>query len=312
MSELVEMQDLTKTLAKPYVVTRSRLGSTTKVIEDKFICSPRELRRLFSAVSEKVVSFSPSKAGFQYLVSFTDGMHHENSSLDTLEERLEGSEKKTEKLILNWKIAHEIDDVENEMAITVRISNPMNPLVMLQAAFSEDHSDIDRLAFEDGSVSVSINGATQNTAEEIFSIVQRWASGCPKPASITGLNETIFKHHGKISFLNYWIFPSLFVAVAFLLLKDMGSDRVQAYGFLAFASFMMIRAAAQHINHKLEWWCRIGRKFSMFMITGGDLNQQTKIAAKSRNGTIKAVASSGISFVINLAAGAVLLYLTNS
>lgn len=312
MSEIIELQDLTKTLAKPYVVTRSRLGSTTQVIEDKFICSPKELKRLFSSVSEKVISFNPSKAGFQYLVSFTDGMHYENSSLDTLQERLEGSEKKTDKLILNWKVAHQIDDIENEMSITIRISNPMNPLVMLQAAFSEDHSDIDRLAFEDGSVSVSVNGATQNISEEIFSIVQRWASGCPKPASITGLNETIFKHHEKISFLNYWIFPTLYVALAFVFLKDLNLEKVQAYGFVAFASFMMIRAAAQNLNHKLEWWCRIGRKFSMFMITGGDSNQQTKIAAKSRNGTIKAIASAGVSFIINLIAGFALFYLTTS
>ncbi|WP_394202366.1 hypothetical protein [Marinagarivorans algicola] len=312
MSEIIELQDLTKTLAKPYIVTRSKLGTTTQLIEEQFVCSPTELKRLFDSIGEKILSFNPSKAGFQYLVSFTDGMHHENSSLDSLKERLEGSEKKTEKLILNWHIGHELDGIENEMTITVRISNPMNPLVMLQAALSDDHSDIDRLSFNDGAVSVAVNGATQNSAEEIFSIVQKWASACPKPESITGVNETIYKHHEKLSFLNYWVFPSLFIAVAFVFLKGLDQLSVQAYGFLAFGVFMLIRSAAQNVNRRLEWWCRISRKFSMFMITGGDSNQQNKIAARSKNGTIKAVASALLSFFINIAAGIALIYLTNS
>jgi hypothetical protein len=174
MSDVVELQDLTKNFIKPYVVTRSRLGSTTKVIDQKFICTTKELEFLYDSIGEKIGSFQPSKAGFQYLVSFTDSTHCENSDLSTISDNLSPSNKNTEKLILNWKIGHEYDGVENEMSITVRISNPMNPFVMLQAAMSSNHSDADGLDFEDGSVSVSINGATQNTAEEIFAIVQRW------------------------------------------------------------------------------------------------------------------------------------------
>jgi len=303
MTEKSGLQELTGTLIKPYVVTRSKLGSTTKVIEERFVCSQKELDLLYNAIGEKVGSFNPMKAGFQYLISFTDSTHYENSDLTTLQETMSSSNKKTDKLILNWSIGHEYDGIENEMSITVRISNPMNPIVMLQAVMSKDHLEADKLAFAEGTVSVSINGATQNIAEEIFSIVQRWASACPQPQSITGINNTIFKYSEKITFLNYWVFPILYTISAFYYLKGLSPDIVQPYGIVSFVGFLLIRSASKNLNKHIERWSITSRRFSLFMITGGDSNQQTKIAAKSKNNTIKLISSVLLSFLLNILAG---------
>ncbi len=298
-----ELQDLTGSLTKPYTVTRSKLGSTTKVIDEIFVCSPKELQTLFESIGEKIGSFNPTKAGFQYLISFTDSTHHENNDLTSLSSTFSSSDKNTDKLILNWSIGHEYDGIENEMSITIRISNPMNPFVMIQAIMSKNHMDADQLDFENGSVSISINGATQNTSEELFSIVKRWAKACPQPQSITGLNKAIYNHTDKISFLNYWVFPVLYVACAFFYLKGLPFETIQPYSFVAFVSFLFIRAGAQNINKKIQRWSMTSRMFSLFMITGGDANQQTKIAAKSKNNTIKLIGSVALSFVINILAG---------
>jgi len=303
MSELVDLQELAPALSKPYVVTRSTLGATTKVLRDKFICTPNQVHRLHESIGEKIVSFQPSKAGFQYLLSFTDNTHYENNDLDSLAKTVENSGKKTEKLILNWMIGHEYEGVENEMSITVRISNPVHPLVMLQAAMSQDHNDTDSLEFEMGSVSVSINGATQNTSEEIFSIVKRWIASCPQPASVTGLNNVICEHMGKISFINYWFFPIIFSVCCYFILTGFPQEIVVEYSFLAFVAFMTIRVASQHINNQIEEWASSSRKFSMFLLTGGDQNQQTKISAKSKNSSLKLFFSVSASFLINVAAG---------
>jgi hypothetical protein len=303
MSQSIDFHDFTKTLPNPYVVTRSRLGSNTKLIDEKFICGPNQLITLHESIGEKILSFRPKKAGFQYLISFTDNTHYENNNLDALNEKLSKSSKSTEKLIMNWVIGHEYEGIENELSITVRISNPMNPFAVLQAVMSRDHTDADRLEFENGSVSVSINGATQNTAEEIFAIVTRWASACPQPQSITGINKTIKKNFGKIEFLNYWVFQILFTACAFLLLRKHASDFLQPYSFLAFVGFMFIRNASQHLNSKIRYWSDSSVKFSVFSITGGDNNQQTIITAKSKNSTIKLIFSVVFSLSLNLIAG---------
>jgi len=303
MSQSNDLQDFTKILPSPYLITKSRLGSNTKLIDEKFICSPRQLSTLHDSIGEKILSFKPKKIGFQYLISFTDNTHFENNNLEALEKRISTSNKSTEKLILNWVIGHEFDGIENELSITVRISNPINPFAILQAAMSRDHSDADRLDFENGSVSVSINGATQNTGEEIFAIVTRWAAACPQPQSITAINKIIKKHLTKIQFLNYWIFQILYTACAFLYLRKYAAVPLQSYSFLAFVGFFFIRSASQHLNQKISYWCDASGKFSVFSITGGDNNQQTIIAAKSKNSTIKLLFSVFFSFSLNLIAG---------
>ena len=60
MTEVINAQDLSSALSKPYAVTRSKLGSTTKVIDEKFICSCREIQILFDSLGEKIGSFKPS------------------------------------------------------------------------------------------------------------------------------------------------------------------------------------------------------------------------------------------------------------
>lgn len=303
MSESLYLQDFEKILPSPYVVTRSRLGSNTKLIDEKFICGPSQISTLHDSIGEKILSFRPKKVGFQYLISFTDNTHFENNNLEALEKRISISSKSTEKLILNWVVGHEFEGIENELSITVRISNPINPFAILQAALSRDHLDADRLDFENGSVSVSINGATQNTGEEIFAIVARWASACPQPQSITTVNKTIKKHLAKIQFLNYWIFQILFTACAFILLREHAGDLLQPYSFLSFVGFFFIRSASQYLNSKISYWCDESGRFSVFSITGGDNNQQTKIAAKSKNSTVKLVFSVFFSLFLNLIAG---------
>lgn len=306
MTELVSLDNLAHPLAKPYVITRSKLGSTTKVIEEKFVCSSREIDLLFDSLGEKIRSFDPSKAGFQFLVSYTDNTHYENSHLSTLVKNVSNSNKCTEKLILSWKLAHEYDGTENEMSITVRISNPINPIVMLQAAMSQNHMEADMLSFEDGSVSVSVHGATQITAEEIFSIVQRWAEACPQPQSITGINSAIYRHSEKIEFLNFWVFPILYIVCGYLFLSTYNMQNSIPYAFIAFSGLILVRSAAQNLNSSINKWAHNSRRFSLFLLTGGDQNQQTKIAARSKNHTIKLVVSVLVSFMVNIFAGIVL------
>jgi len=303
MPQSLDINDFTQTLSNPYIITRSRLGSNTKLIDEKFICGAKQLNTLHDSIGEKILSFHPKKAGFQYLISFTDNTHYENNSLDALADKISVSSKSTEKLILNWVVGHHFEGIENELSITVRISNPMNPFAVLQAAMSRDHSDADKLDFQDGSVSVSINGATQNTAEEIFAIMARWASACPQPQSITGINKVIKKHLKKIEFLNYWIFQLLFTACAFIFLQKHATDLMEPYSFLAFVGFFFVRSASQYFNSKINYWSDASGRFSIFAITGGDNNQQTKIAAKSKNSTIKLVFSVVFSLFLNIVAG---------
>ena len=88
MSQTIELQNFKDTLPSPYLVTRTRLGSNTKLIDEKFTCGIRELSNLYESIGEKIVSFYPKKIGFQYLISFTDNTHYEDNQLDAIEKNI--------------------------------------------------------------------------------------------------------------------------------------------------------------------------------------------------------------------------------
>lgn len=302
MSEVMDARDLAD-VSSPYRVTKSFLGTNTKIMSDKFLCSQKEIFGLCESFQEKLSYFKPSKIGFQYLVSFTDNTHFENSNLNRLDGRLSSSGKRTNKLILNWVVVHEFEGEENELSITIRISNPINPLVMLQAALSQSPGDIDNIEMEAGSVSVSVNGATQSVSEEIFELVARWIKGCRKPYSITRINSTISKHRYKIFWLNNWLFPIVYAFGCFFYIKDMEPQVSNSYLFIFLCGFIILKSLSNSVNRNIERWCHTSRMFSLFDMTGGDSNQQTEYAAKSKNSTIKLIGSTFLSLILNLISG---------
>jgi len=163
MVEKRELQEVVPPMARPYALTHSRLGAITKVIDGKFVCNTRSLVSLYQDVADKASDLHPKYTDFQYLISFTDKTHQENNNLRQLGEAIDHSSKTTDRLVLKWVVVHDLEGVENELSITIRISNPVNPFLYLQAALSESPDDIDNMEFESGTVSVSTNGSGQKS-----------------------------------------------------------------------------------------------------------------------------------------------------
>lgn len=306
----MDVSSQSSNMVSPYKITKSVLGTTTKILNDKFICSSKELQILFSSFRDKIDYFNPTDVGFQYLISFTDKTHYENDNLSLLERNLSSTGKCTDKLVLNWNVVHDHAGEENELSITVRISNPINPFLMLQAALSRNPDDVDNIEMEMGSVFVSVTGATQAASEEIFELVGRWIDSCPQPQSITKLNSFLAEHREKVFFLNKWLLPVIYSYASFLFLQKQLLANAVAYSFLFLCGFLLLRSLVSIINRRIDQWCGRSKQFSLFMLTGGDDNQQTKLSARATNSTIKLVLSVIASFLINLSAGFVVLLLS--
>ncbi|PTN08863.1 hypothetical protein [Nitrosomonas aestuarii] len=298
-------------IAKPYSVSTSKLGAVTKLYTDKFICNEKAILRIHSQICEKLGTLHPSSNGLQYIVSFTDRTHFEHNDFQYLNNTINHSEKCTERLILNWAISHKIGDIPNELSVIVRLSNPVNPLLVIQAALSKSPSELDNFEFEHGSsVSVSITGATQMFAEEIFSIIGKWIEGCIQPQPFITFNRFLRKHHGKIEFLNYWLFPILCITAYFLFLKEQSIENMIPLLLLGIIGHEYLRRLASSLNSRVDRWNRTSSSFSIFDLTGGDANQQTKFIADSKNSTIKLIIANTISFILSVLAGYTVFLLT--
>lgn len=306
MTQLETLEKQSAVLAKPYAISRSRLGIVTKLFGTRFLCNEQGIHDLNDSITEKLRQLTPTSGGFQYLLSFGDKTHFEHQDLGVLNSAVRNSAKTTERLVLKWIITHPIEGVANELTLIVRISNPINPFIMLQAILSKSPEDIDNLEFENGSVSASVDGAGQITAEEIFAVVGKWIDSRPQPQYITGIHERIHRHLNKLQFANYWLFPSLLASI-FLIYLWKWSPTTHALPLL-FAAIIVhsyAREATQKINQQLERWSHLTRRFSIFSLTGGDINQQAKFASKSKNSLVKLIAATSASVISNVIAGIV-------
>lgn len=300
------MNDLVNTIAvlgRPYNITRSRLGAITKVFTDEYHCDLKSLKELVQAVAEKLAPFGAADQGeFSFLISFDDKTHY-----DGVLANLQASDsvpigKRTDRVVMRWAVNHLIDGHPNELSITVRISNPMNPLVYLQAALSKSASDVDNFDFEMGSTCVTVDGAHQGFADEVFLRVQNWIKARNKPYPYVEVHTLYLRWEWWVDQLNFSLLPLLSVLLLSIYLFGARPDQFLAYTPALFASFMILRGLGSKLNKKMADWARRAKHLSLFQITNGDIDHLTKLAATSKNSVMKLISAAVFSFGLNVLA----------
>lgn len=300
MNELVNSVAI---FGKPYAITRSKLGAITKVFTDQYLVDLAALQDLVQEVGGKLSQLGvTSNAQFSFLISFDDRTHH-----DGVLENLQGAAsvaigKRTDRVVLRWSVHHLIDGHSHELSITVRISNPINPLVFLQAALSKSPSDVDNVEFELGSTCVTVDGADQGYSEEVFLRIHNWIKARNKPHVFFDIHSMYLKREWWIDQMNYSLLPFLVVFLASHHLYSMGEGVFLPALPPLIAAFFVLRSCGSKLNSKMEKWARRAKHMSLFQITNGDIDYVTKLAAASKNSVMKLGASSLLSFILNIVA----------
>lgn len=302
------MSELTTAVAifgKPYNLTRSRLGSITKVYSQQYLCDLQALRELFADIGEKLSTVPRTEdPKFSFLVSYSDKTHHDGVSPEFFQKNAIPTGKRTERAVLKWIISHEVEGIENELSVTVRISNPINPMMFLQAALSRSANDVDNFEYEMGSTCVTVDGSDHGYADEIFLRVQNWIEARNKPHAFIGMEKFYLRHEWKIDQFNLSLIPLLIVTLASLYVMHRYSLSVQlALSPVIFAMFMVIRDFSRRLNARMAYWAKRSNRLSLFSMTNGDVDAMTEMAAEAKSSLIKLATSSALSFGISIAAG---------
>ncbi|MBC2601629.1 hypothetical protein [Puniceicoccus vermicola] len=310
------MNDLTNSLAllgKPYTLTKSRIGAVTKVFSQVYLCDPRALKELFDKVNEKLGQLNPSDVKFSFLISYSDKTHHDGVVGDLQNFDKIATGKQTERVVLHWAAEHLIDGHENETSITVRISNPINPLVFLQAALSKSPNDIDNLEFEMGSTCATVNGSGQIYAEEVFHSINLWVEARNKPHPFMSVHRIYGKYEWLIDQLSLSILPILVLSGACAYFHALFEEKALiALAPVLFGGFMILRDFGRGLNSKMAYWANKSKFFSVFQLTNGDDDALAKVAASSKNSCIKLGLSAAGSLILNVLAGIICFYLLKS
>jgi hypothetical protein len=301
------MNDLSTSVAilgRPYAITRSRLGAITKVFQDRYLCDLPSLKELFNSVGEKLAGLKiEGTPAFSFLISFSDQTHHDGATNDLQSLSTIPIGKQTERIVMRWVVRHDLDGTPNELSITVRISNPVNPLVFLQAALSKSPNEIDNMEFEMGSTCVTVDGAGQAYADEIFLRVKNWLGARNKPHAFVDVSRFYSRYEWWIDQLLISLLPLLFVsAAAIYTAKFHPTSQLTAAPVLV-AGFFVLGNIGAKINSKMNWWAKRSSRISLFTITNGDLDAITKTAASAKKSLIKLVLAGTLGFFANVAAG---------
>lgn len=308
------MDELINTVAilgRPYAITRSRLGAITKVYKERYICDLAALKELFQSIGEKLAVVKVNEIpAFSFLISFSDQTHHDGVSSDLQGLATIPIGKQTERTVMRWLLKHDIDGATNELSITIRISNPINPLIFLQAALSKSPSELDNMEFEMGSTCVTVDGASQCYADEVFLRVKNWMDARNKPHPFIEIEKFYSAHEWWIDQVNVSLMPLLVITALSLYVAGKVSQTGQITAIpILIALIFMLRTAGRDLNMKMADWAKRSGYMSLFAITNGDHDAMTKNAAKAKNGFLKLIVSGIIGFCLNVAAGLVCWWL---
>lgn len=302
------------TFGKPYAITRTRLGAITKIFEEKYICDVPAMKELFHTIGDKLGGIAYTQTPtFSFLISFSDQTHHDGVTADLNSLTSIPIGKQTERVVMRWSLIHKIDEVDNELSVTIRISNPINPLMFLQAALSKSPSDLDNAEFEMGSTCVTVDGGVQGFADEVFLRVQKWIEARNKPYTFLPVHEVYTKYEWLLDQLSVSILPLLTVSYLSFAVAKRGDSSLQlTMTPIIIALFLVIQTFGRRINIKMARWANNSRYISLFQLTNGDSDALTKQAAKAKNSALKLIVSSISAFAINILAGLACWWITRA
>lgn len=306
-----ELQNQIALFGKPYAITRSKLGAITKIFDDRYICDLRALKEIFQSIGEKLSrSGSVATPTFSFLISFDDKTHHDGITADFQNLTTIPTGKLTDRIVMRWGITHLLNEEENELSVTIRISNPINPLVFLQAALSKSPNELDNTEFELGSTCVTVDGSTQAYADEIFLLVKNWVAARNKPHAFIEVRKVYDKVEWYADQFNRSLLPTLVVAgLSFWSLERFSTNTLIASIPITFGIFFFIRSIGDDLNRKMLIWARKTEHMGVFQITNGDIDSVAKMAARAKNSALKLIATNAMSLVSNIIAGVVCWYL---
>lgn len=298
-------------LDRPYSFVRSKLGATTKIFTDRYIFDLESVKEIITAIGEKLHALNPKETPtIAVLLSFSDQTHQDGGTIDLNGQNFIPIGKQTERVVIRWVVKHDIDGVENELSITLRVSNPINPLVLLQAALSKNPSDIDNIEFEMGSTCVTVDGAGIWYADEVFYRIKSWIDARRKLHRFIEGGRFYARYEWWIDQLSVSLLPLSSIAVLSLFAANFLSQSQMITAIPPLLGiFFLIQSFGRRINSKMAVWAKLSDFVSIFEITNGDRDAVLKNAAKAKNGFIKLAFTGAINLFLNVVGGIVCWWL---
>ncbi len=228
----------------------------------------------------------------------------------------------TKEVIAKWDFLVAMPEFEmpQRHTLSVKITGDPKPFEMLRSVLSTDVDDLENIEFKLVPVIARVDFINHILSKELISIVDDWNEALPQPDKNGAIYKFINKHSDKLTSFIRNLLPLLSFIVAYISLEwffptEDAANAVSIDTLKSALTWVLLASGALLFIVRLSSWLsyvtdsaisKYGR-FSIFNLTNGDNNAQSKFNGKNRKQALKFIGSSSLSLLLNIAAGIVVV-----
>lgn len=327
-------KDLTNAIAKQsdpadvaemFKLVVSKSYCEMQIFPGPILIKKDDLKELYSQFASKAKRQDLQGANFNAIVSFESNKSTEYGSWDSLNSGSWETAEITKSLVLKWNFLVRLPNVAKpeHHSVVVRLCNAMHPVQYLQAAFSKNPDELEKIEFDDAPMLCRVSVPDSLLSKELIEIAANWNKARRRPfISIpwiknlkrysAGIGEIISFSVYVFTIVAYfaWYLDKFFIGVAN---SPFNLGHVKLI-VIMFVSFIVV---ANFANRFSKWLGGVAERqldkfgrFTVFELTNGDNNKQTENFAKNQSSLYKFVSASVFSIFWNIVAGYAVYYWT--
>jgi len=319
--ELVIKTDLSKEAFQTvFRYLFSKENSLIELFPNSIIVNIKDLEDLNRQINQKLAQYDVLGITFDAVASYENKKSEQYSSWDKFFNDDWSTPNVLDQLLLNWRFMIKFPKIDKPTSyvVSVRLASALKPQHLIQAIFSKDPEDIDKIEMELVPMCCRVDFVDPMLSQELMNIVSDWNKGRPSPEYVFPIIKKIKKHSELIGFILRYSIPILSIVACIiyywnkthnldLSLPATTSLIVSSILWLVTTSTVLFITAG--IGYLISVYIRrqlysFGR-FTIFNLTKGDNKRQADLEAKSKNSFWKFLISGCFAILWNIVAAIV-------
>jgi hypothetical protein len=286
--------------------------SSIKLFRDPILVTPNDIIELNELIQEKLNNHSVEATITTVNITYVDDEIEQYGVWAEFVEHRWSTHKVTESLTVKWDFLVTLPSygLPQRHTVVLKIASELTPLHFMQAMFSNDPDEVEKLEVDVAPVVCRIDFINHILSDELMRIVEGWHKSRIKPLQSTPYKYLDDNKSSIARIVHYSIpfFATLIVAGIlhkYMLINYQGTAQItigimKEFMFWLLGSYLIIVFSNQTLGHWLgsRIYTAIDKygEHAIFDFTNGDKNKQREVEQNNRN-SIKQFVSSLIGTI---------------
>ncbi len=291
-------------------------NSLIEMFQRPVVISMRDLVDLNRRLAEKLVRNGVGSLTFRALVRFEDGQAREFGTWEKFAEHEWDIPKVIDSISATWRFMLGGPDEEERPHIhniNILISSSIKPMNVMQALFSKNFEDLERLEITAMPMTCRIDFQDHVVSQEVLALVSEWNKGLNTPQHVFPFMQWAKSKHHRITPIIQHSIPVLAAIAAYCYYLRMSHP----WATDTTVSPLLVTATVRWLAGTvavLFLSCQVGKylagtverslgrfgRFQAVEITKGDSNRQTELLAKNARSFWKFLGAGAIAILWNI------------